>query len=186
MIISINGQEGSGKSTLAKMLAKKLGWQHYYIGGMRRNLAKKRGLTLEEYNKLGESDPSTDLEVDKFQEQLGKTQDNFIVEGRTSWHFIPHSLKIYIAVDLKTGAERIFSELKQPNHRNESKDIKTIIDVVENIKARQISDNKRYWKYFKIRVHDKRHFNFILDTTNLSKNQAFDKLYKYINHKIKK
>ena len=184
MIISINGQEGSGKSTIAKMLAEKLGWPYYYIGGMRRKLAKDRGLTLEEYNKLGETDPSTDLEVDKYQESLGKTKDNFIVEGRTSWHFIPQSFKIYIKVNQKVGAERIFKELKKPNHRNEARGIESVQDVMTKNKKRQISDNKRYWKYFKIKVHDKRHFNFILDTTNLTKKQAFNEIYRQVIKKI--
>jgi cytidylate kinase len=48
MIISIGGTHGSGKSTIAKMLAKKLNWPHYYMGGLRRETAKKKGLTLAE------------------------------------------------------------------------------------------------------------------------------------------
>jgi cytidylate kinase len=184
MIISFNGAEGSGKSTLAKKLADKLGWDHFYIGGIRREIAKKRGITLEEYNKLGETDPSTDLEVDEYQAELGESKDNFVIEGRTSWHFIPRSLKIYIDVDKKIGAERIYKELLEPNNRNEAKGIKTLKDVIEKNKNRQICDNKRYWKYFKIKVHDKSHFDFILDTSNLSKKEAFDQLYKYIQSKL--
>ena len=111
MIISLGGTPGSGKTTIAKLLAQKLNWPHYYMGALRRQKAKKRGLTLAEYNKLGETDPITDTEVDEYQTQLGKTKDNFIIEGRTSWHFIPHSLKIYLIVDEQTGAERIFNNL---------------------------------------------------------------------------
>ncbi len=184
MIITFNGTEGSGKSTIAKKLAEKLGWDHYYIGGIRREMAKKRGMTLEEYNKLGETDSNTDLEVDEYQKKLGETKDNFVIEGRTSWHFIPHSLKIYIDVDKKIGAERIYKELQKPNKRNEAQGIKTLEDVIEKNKNRQICDNKRYWKYFKIKVHDKKHFDYILDTSNLNKKEAFDKLYSYIQSKI--
>ncbi|MCX6797924.1 MAG: AAA family ATPase [Candidatus Falkowbacteria bacterium] len=61
MIISISGNHGSGKSTIAESLADKLNWPRYYMGGLRRAAAKKRGLTLAEYNKLGEVDPKTDL-----------------------------------------------------------------------------------------------------------------------------
>ncbi|NUM42573.1 MAG: AAA family ATPase, partial [Leptospiraceae bacterium] len=98
MIISISGAHGSGKSTVAQMLAKKLFWPRYYIGGLRREAAKKRGLTLAEYNALGETDPTTDTEVDEYQRQLGLSSDNFIIEGRTSWYFIPHSFKVYLDV----------------------------------------------------------------------------------------
>ena len=77
MIISISGTPGAGKSTVAPMLADKLGYKRYYMGGLRREAARKRGLTIEEYNKLGETDPSTDLEVDRYQEELGKKENNF-------------------------------------------------------------------------------------------------------------
>ena len=71
MIISFCGAEGAGKSTIAQMLAEKLGWPRYYMGGLRRQKARERGLSLEESNKLGESAPSTDLEVDMYQKELG-------------------------------------------------------------------------------------------------------------------
>lgn len=61
----------------------------------------KRGMTLAEYNKLGETDPSTDIEVDEYQKKLGETEDNFIIEGRTSWHFIPHSLKFLLMLVMR-------------------------------------------------------------------------------------
>ena len=90
---NFNGSAGSGKSTIAEKLAAELKWPRYYIGAIRREAALKRGLTLEEYNKLGETDPQTDIEVDNYQKELGERSDNFIIEGRTSWYFIPHSLK---------------------------------------------------------------------------------------------
>ena len=98
MIISLSGAPGSGKSTVAQMLADKLSWPRYYMGGLRREAAKKRGLSLAEYNKLGETDIKTDKEVDEYQRELGEKEDNFVIEGRTSWYFIPHSLKIYLDV----------------------------------------------------------------------------------------
>jgi cytidylate kinase len=36
MIISLSGAPGSGKSTVAKKLAEELGWERYYMGGLRR------------------------------------------------------------------------------------------------------------------------------------------------------
>lgn len=185
MIISISGFHGSGKSTIAEMLAKKLNWPRYYMGGLRREAAQKRGLTLAEYNKLGEEDPSTDLEVDNYQKKLGEEKDNFIIEGRTSWFFIPHSLKIYLDVNKETGAERIFQHLKKENNRNEGKNLKTLQDVSKSVEERYLSDKKRYKKYFNIDVYNKENYDYYLDTSDLEIQEVFDKVLSFVSKKIK-
>ena len=185
MIISISGFHGSGKSTIAEMLAKKLNWPRYYMGGLRREAAQKRDLTLAEYNKLGEEDPSTDLEVDNYQKKLGEEKDNFIIEGRTSWFFIPHSLKIYLDVNKETGAERIFQHLKKENNRNEGKDLKTLQEVSRSVEERYLSDKKRYKKYFNIDVYNKENYDYYLDTSDLEIQEVFDKVFSFVSKKLK-
>ncbi len=184
MIISLSGAQGSGKSTLAEKLASKLGWPRYYIGGIRRKMAQEKGLTLAEYNKLGESDPSTDREVDNYQRELGKKEDNFIIEGRTSWHFIPNSFKIYLEVNKEEGAKRILKHLQEDNERNEDKELVDKESVLESLIKREKSDAYRYQKYYDIDVHDKSHYDYVLDTSNLSAEETFYKILKEINRKI--
>ncbi|MFA5155729.1 MAG: cytidylate kinase family protein [Patescibacteria group bacterium] len=186
MIISLMGAIGSGKSTIAQMLADKLGWPRYYMGGLRREAAKKRGMTLAEYNKLGESDISTDQEVDLYQKKLGETEDNFIIEGRTSWYLIPHSFKIYLDVDFDEGAKRVFGSLQKKNERNEGKDLKTIEDVKESMHNRLASDRLRYRKYYDIDVYDLKNYDFYLDTTNLNPGQVFQAVYDRVRRELDK
>jgi predicted cytidylate kinase len=175
---------GSGKSTVAKMLAEKLGWPRYYIGGLRREKARERGLTLAEYNRLGETDPATDFEVDEYQKKLGETEDNFIIEGRTSWHFIPHSLKIYLDVDKKIAAKRIFHDLQKSVDRNEARKFDTEEAVLANILEREKSDRARYQKYYQYDVYDPSHYDFVLNTTNLTIEEAFEKIFEFIKPKL--
>ncbi len=184
MIISISGTQGSGKSTIAQKLSEKLGWPRYYMGGLRREAALKRGLTLAEYNKLGEDDPSTDLEVDNYQKELGEKEDNFIIEGRTSWYFIPHSLKLYIDVKKEIGAKRIFDNLQIKNNRNEDNNLNSLEDVLKSNIERQKSDEKRYKKYFNIDVYDKNNYDFYIDTSDLNPEEAFNKCFAFISQKI--
>lgn len=184
MIISISGTQGSGKSTIARKLSKKLDWPRYYMGGLRREAAFKRGLTLAEYNKLGENDPTSDLEVDNYQTELGRKENNFIIEGRTSWYFIPHSLKLYIDVDKEIGAARIFSSLQTKNNRNEDKNLNSVEDVLKSNIERQKSDNKRYKKYFNIDVYDQKNYDFYINTSNLSIEEVFEKCFSFISQKI--
>lgn len=185
MIISISGSHGSGKSTIAKMLSEKMNWPRYYMGGLRREAALKKGLTLAEYNKLGENDPSTDLEVDNYQKELGQKLDNFIIEGRTSWYFIPHSLKIYIEVSQEIGAERIFESLKKENDRNEDKNLNNLEDVIKSVQERYKSDKIRYEKYFGIDVYDLKNYDFVINTDKLSINEVFERVYNFIENKLK-
>ncbi len=186
MIISFSGALGSGKSTIAQMLADKLAWPRYYIGGLRREIAKKKGMTLAEYNELGETDPQTDKEVDDYQEDLGKKEDNFIIEGRTSWYFIPHSLKIYLDVSLEDGAKRIFGNLQHKNDRNEAEGLNSWEDVLESNQKRLTSDRLRYRQYYNIDVYDPKNYDFYLDTTNMSPEAVFQAVYEYVKNSLDK
>ncbi|MFH0804989.1 MAG: AAA family ATPase, partial [Patescibacteria group bacterium] len=112
MIITISGKPGSGKSTVAERLAAALGYRRYYVGAMRREAARKRGMTLAEFNTLGETDHRTDTEFDEQVRQLGQREDNFIIEGRVAFKFIPQSLKVFVDVDEAEGARRIWGSLQ--------------------------------------------------------------------------
>lgn len=179
MIITISGLPGSGKSTVAKILGEKLGFKRYYMGGMRREAAKNLGMTIEEFNKLGEKDPSTDKFVDDMLVEIGKKEDNLVVEGRTAFHFIPNSIKIFLDVDLKEGARRIFEEKKQANERNEKK-TNSVEEELQNLRQRMESDEKRYMKYYGFTCYDKKNYDFIVDTTKLTPDQVAEKILEFV------
>lgn len=185
MIITITGEPGSGKSTIGKRLARDLGYEHYYIGQIRRDSAKKRGMTLDQYNKYGETHPETDIEVDEYQKNLGKEKDNFVIEGRTSWFLIPQSIKLYIAVNPAEGARRVFKELQADNNRNEGSNLLTEEDVLRSHREREESDSLRYMKYYQKDCSDKKNYDLVVDTTNLNPEEAFLAVWKYIEEKIK-
>lgn len=182
MIISFSGAAGSGKSTIAEKLAKDLNWPRYYIGGIRRLKAAEKGLTLAEYNKIGEENFSTDEEVDNYQKELGEKEDNFIIEGRTSWFFIPHSLKIYLDVSSNEGAKRVYSQIEKnkENSRNEDNNLESLEDVYKSMLKRKESDRKRYEKYYHFDVNDLKHYDFILDTTGLSVNEVYNRVKDFV------
>lgn len=180
MIITITGDPGSGKSTIGKRLEQELGYKRYYMGQIRRDAAKTKGMTLEEYNAYGETHPETDVEVDDYQKHLGETEDNFIIEGRTSWFLIPQSVKIYIKVDPMVGARRIFADLPINQGRNEGNNLHSVEDVLaSNIKRAQ-SDDVRYKKYYNKNCFDLNNYDLVVDTTKLTPEEAYKKVYEYI------
>lgn len=171
MIITISGLPGSGKSTVAKSLAKKLGYDYFSLGDWRGRMALQRGLTIDDLNKIGETEDWTDREADKYQEELGKTKDNFIFEGRLSWHFIPNSFKIFLTVDRKEAARRI---LQNRAERPDEKNISTLAEAAQAIKERIESDQKRYLKYYGLDYALPKHYDLIVDTTHLTARQTIN------------
>jgi len=150
--------------------------KRYYMGAMRRQKAAERGITLDAYNKLGEIDPTTDTEIDEYVKHLGETEDNFIIESRTAWHFIPRSFKIFLTVDPKEAARRIIEQFKEdPTGRNETR-YQTIDEAIAGLAARNESDRKRYLKYYGIDIFNPANFDLIIDTTSILPEETLEKM----------
>lgn len=161
MIITITGYPGSGKSTLGKGLAKALGLKHYSAGDFWREIAKEKGLSPTELNKLAEKDKSLDKLVDERTVQLAKKEDNFVMDSRLAWHFIPNSLKIFVKIDLKKAAGRVFKD-KRPDEKEQSSLQKTF----ENLLKRKNLEVERWKKVYGLDYLDEKNYDIIVDTTN--------------------
>lgn len=169
MIISIAGMPGTGKTSASRILSERLGgWPTYSIGSLRGKMAEERGMTIDELNALGESDAVTDKEVDDYQAKLGKEQDNFIIEGRLAWHFIPHSFKVLLVCEPKEAARRVFSSRNKPDeHREDEKSYRDEVEAERIIAERIASDARRYQKYYGVDYTDRSNYDLVIDTTNL-------------------
>jgi len=173
MIITISGVPGSGKTSVAKIIAGKLGVPFYSAGAIRGQMALDRGLTLDELNELGEREAFTDHDVDEYQRKLGESGEEFVIEGRLSWHFIPKAFKIFLDCDLNEAAKRVFSARTLPG---ENRDDERMYADVEDTKAalatRMDSDDRRYRKYYSLDYRDPANFDLVLDTTTLPSPEA--------------
>lgn len=177
-IITISGSPGSGKSSVSRLLAKRLGFRHYSIGDLMRALAEKRGISLLELSRKAESDKSMDQELDRMQTELGKKQDNFIIDSRLGFHFIPGSIKIFLETDERKAAERIFHHL-----RKEEKENTSLEKTLENIRRRKQSERMRYRKYYQLDCYNKEQYDFTLDTTQLSVEQTVKNIMEFLKNK---
>jgi len=189
-IISFNGDHGSGKSTIAKKLANKLGYERFYMGKIFRQMAQEHNMSYVDFLELLKNDYSYDKKVDKYVIQLGEEKNNFIIESRTAWYFIPNSFKIYLQVDSEEGARRMFADYQKQveSRKAESSKIKTIEDIKEISKNRKEADDARYKKLYNINPNDMDQYDLVVNTTNLTKEEVFDKVYnavsKFINRKL--
>jgi len=179
MKITISGTSGSGKSTVGKLLARKLNYEHYSNGDFMREMAEERKISLLELSKEAETDMSIDQELDNRQIQLGKTQDNFVIDSRLGFHFVSDSIKIFLDADFETRAKRILADTIRKEHNVNLNTTK------ENMKKREESEKKRYKEYYNLDTSDKSNYDLIIDTTNISPEQVVDKITGYIHYNQK-
>ncbi|HLD72231.1 MAG TPA: cytidylate kinase family protein [Candidatus Nanoarchaeia archaeon] len=178
MKITLSGALGSGKSTVAKLVAQKLNLKHYSTGDFMREIAIRRKVTLLELNKLAETDPSVDKELDERQIKLRKEEDHFIIDARLGWHFIPDSIKVFLNVTDEEAARRIFAEKRKDERYNTTLDL-----TLENIKRRKESETKRYQQYYGVNYFNLKNYDLIIDTTKLTAKEVADKLIEFVRKK---
>jgi len=113
MKVTISGLPGAGKTSMAKELADRLKLKFFEMGRVAQRIALRRKLTIRELMEKAKLDPSVDKEIDAEQRLLGKSEDNFVIDGRISFVFIPDAFHIFLEVDERVGAERIFSKERE-------------------------------------------------------------------------
>lgn len=168
MIISITGAPGSGKTSVGKLLAERLGYRFYSVGGLRGKMALDRGIRLDELNRIGETDASTDTSIDDYQKELGAQEDDFVIEGRLSWHFIPHSFKVLLTCDTTEAARRVFQARQEDREgRADEPEYASPEEAQKAIEERIASDVRRYKKYYDLDYRDPAHYDLVVDTTDI-------------------
>lgn len=175
MKITISGKAGSGKSTVSRLLAEKLTLKHYSTGDFMRQMAAERGLSLLEFSRMAENDQEIDEEIDRRTEELGKKEDDFIFDSRLAFHFIPDSVKIFLDVDIKEAARRIFNDRRKVEKENIGLD-----ETEKNIIKREVSEKKRYRVYYGLNPYDLSHYDLVVDTTNVPAEEVVDRIIRFV------
>lgn len=173
MIITIGGNLGAGKTTLAAKLSEALHYEELYMGGIFRQMAAEKNLTIEQFYAELKSDPAVEQAVDKRQATLMRERDNVVVQGRVAWYFAKSSpfgvLNVLLTVDPAVGARR-------SGERKENIG-KTTDEMVIVTAEREKVERERYAMLYGIKDHlDPAHYDLVLDTTSLTIDQVFEKV----------
>ncbi len=175
MIITISGLPGSGKTSVARELAGRLGYRFYSIGDLRGKMAMDRGLTIDQLNMLGEREDWTDRDADRYQEKLGREEDNFVIDSWIGFHFIPRSAKVFLEVREDEAAERIFRDQRPDEERKKSPEA-----VKGMLRERLRQTCGRYRKYYNLDFLDRGHYDLVIDTTRLTVKQVAEKILGFL------
>jgi cytidylate kinase len=178
MIITISGTVGSGKSTAGKLLAKTLNYQYYSAGDVKRKFAVSQGMSIEELNKVAETDPTSDLMVDEYMKKMNDSAENMVVDARIGFFFLPKSIKVFIDADHAVRAERIMGH----NRSEESYD--NISELSKAMEKRQKSDIARYSKLYNINPYEHAHYDLVVDSTKKSAEEVAGEIYRFIMFRI--
>jgi predicted cytidylate kinase len=167
-LITISGEPGSGKTTVARRLAERLGLPHVYAGDLYRQEARRRGLSLEEFNRLCERDHSIDRTLDAAMGERAR-QGNVVLEGRLAGYLAAEaklpSLKVWLTAADEVRARRVAER--------ENGDWRSVLEINE---ARHSSDAKRYQEIYGWDLADTRVYDIVLSTDDRSPEDVVERL----------
>lgn len=162
-IITIAGRPGSGKSTASKAIAEQLGYEHFSSGDFFRAIGRERGIDVTQTNQAAENDAEIDRLVDERQTEIGKTQDQLVIDARLAWHFIPGSFKVYLDLDLEVAARRILAHM-DPIRKAHEHIPDDPAQYAEALQHRLELEATRYEAKYEVDLHDLSNFDLVIDT----------------------
>lgn len=174
MKITIFGLAGTGKTTTGKIIAEKLGYEYMSTGNIFRQMATDQGLTLNEFEKLTESDEKYDRELDEVKvTEYGKNNDNFVLESRLAWHFVPDSIKIRLYCEANIRIQRVANRENKP------------FDQVEDeTSSREESIYKRYKNLYGLAdISNPNNFDLNIDTTHIGIDEVVNAVLEFVKGK---
>jgi cytidylate kinase len=170
MIIAISGLHGTGKSVVGKAIAEHFGLAYYSTGELFRNIAKEKGVSLEELSRYAEKDRSIDNTIDYRIKQLA-LKGNCVLDNQLSPYLLKKlvDFKILLICDKE---ERIRRMSKRDSHGLEAK--------IHETEIREQSERNRFIEYYGIDIRDpdliQSTFDLIVDTTDLSIQEVTSKI----------
>ncbi|MCL5441647.1 MAG: cytidylate kinase family protein [Candidatus Thermoplasmatota archaeon] len=174
MLLTISGEIGSGKSTIARLASTKLGYSYVSGGDIFRDLAKEKGMTVDEFGALAEKEENIDRDLDRLLLDTLRKNRNMVVDSRLSgWLcFINdiNALKVFVKAPLDIRVKRVMFRENLPE--------KT---VRAEIRAREQSEMKRYKQYYDIDYSRTDIYNLIIDSGSRSAQEIADELYDRIS-----
>ena len=166
VLVTISGHPGSGTSTLVKLLKESKDWTSINGGEIFREIAKKKEMTLKDFGKLCKQNPTIDrLLDDELIKRICEDSGPDIVESRLAGHWAKSKNidchRIWLNVNKEERAKRV--------SKREGTEWKE--QLLKN-RDRETVDAKRFWDFYKIDIEDMNPYSIIIDSTNMTADEA--------------
>lgn len=158
VVVTLSGPPGAGTTTAAKRLAEELDVEFRSTGQIFREMAKERGMTLEEFGDHVDDNPEIDRELDDRQRGRAE-QGDVVLEGRLSGVMagdVPEALTVYLKCPARIRAKRVAD---RDDIDEEA--------AFERIWEREGQEKERYWRIYGVDPDDPDHYDLVLDSSHL-------------------
>lgn len=158
VVVAISGLSGAGKTTTAQAVIRKFKRLRYVSAGeVFRQLAKERGMTLDEFSRYAENHPAIDRMIDRRTADAARLGRVLIDARLAGWMAKKADLKVLLTAPFKVRVMRIA--------RREGRGYRS---VYEETLRRERSEVKRFKKFYNIDVNDFSPFDIVINTDRLS------------------
>ena len=153
LVITVSGYHGSGRSTHATRLAETFGLRYVSLGTIFRQIAKERGLSLEEMSKLTEEDSEIDRMIDERAKEESKQLGVVIDATLAGWMAEDPDIRIFLLTSFEERIRRIADREDISYEESEKETV-----------AREKSEMERFRIYYKVNIEDLSIYDVVLNT----------------------
>ena len=125
-------------------------------------MAAERGVSIEEMNIVAEQQKAIDEGVDAMLRAMGSEKNDVVIDSRMAFHWIPDSFKVFLQLDPKIAAERIFAQASAGERIGQS--AASLEEITERTLARIESEKTRYRALYGVDVTDLSQYDMVIDT----------------------
>lgn len=162
MHITLTGNLGSGKTTVCKLLADR-GFEIYSTGTILREIAKARSLTALGVNEWVNANRNIDFDIDREVVRVASARphDKIVFDSRMAWHFVPVSVKVFLAVEPGEGARRVFAD----QTRGAVEQYASPEEAARQLAARTREERERFLTIYGKDYLDMSNYDLVIDST---------------------
>ena len=173
MNITMTGNLGSGKTSVCKEL-KEMGYEIISAGGLFRQLAEERGMTVVEFNKLAETDKSIDKLIDDRSTRLGRELSDAVFDSRLAWHFVEESFKVFLMTDVMESAKRVYNDTERS-----AESYSSVTEAAEALTKRTNLEKERFKALYDVDYYNKNNYDLIIESTKATPRQIAEEIVRY-------